>query len=181
MMQPDELRGKLEGVIAFPITPFKKDYSVDLDAVRKNVTEMLKLPLCAIVAVGGTGEMYSLTAEEHNFEGLLEYYAAIGKATELGLFIYSRDWAAFSAGEVYRLAESIPNLIGWKDGQGDLRRYQAIMQRVGNRLHWIGGIGDVTTRSAFVRTRRASRPLRRGFRCNCTSGRRWSTTPACRG
>ena len=71
-----------------------------------------------------------------------QYYSAIGKATQLGLFIYSRDWAAFSPTEVYRLAESIPNLIGWKDGQGDLRRYQAIMQRVGNRLHWIGGIGD---------------------------------------
>ena len=195
MMQPDELRRKLEGVIAFPVTPFKKDYSVDLDAVRKNVTEMLKLPLCAVVALGGTGEMYSVTPEEHkqiveatveavngaapviagvgvgstlaahlakqseeagadgilcfppyypnaHFEGLLQYYADIGKATQLGLFIYSRDWAVFSPSEVYRLAESIPNLIGWKDGQGDLRRYQAIMQRVGNRLHWIGGIGD---------------------------------------
>jgi 5-dehydro-4-deoxyglucarate dehydratase len=195
MMQPDDLRRKLEGVIAFPVTPFKRDYSVDLDAVRKNVTEMLKFPLCAVVALGGTGELYSVTPEEHkqiveatveavggaapviagvgvgstlaahlakqseqagadgilcfppyypnaHFEGLLEYYSAIGKATQLGLFIYSRDWAAFSPTEVYRLAESIPNLIGWKDGQGDLRRYQAIMQRVGNRLHWIGGIGD---------------------------------------
>jgi 5-dehydro-4-deoxyglucarate dehydratase len=195
MMQPDELRSKLEGVIAFPITPFKKDYSVDLDAVRKNVTEMLKMPLCAVVAVGGTGEMYSVTPEEHrqiveatvqavdgaapviagvgfggglavhlakqsqeagadgilcfppyypdaHFEGLLSYYKAISDATELGLFIYSRDWAAFSASEVARLADSIPNLIAWKDGQGDLRRFQAIMQRVGKRLHWIGGIGD---------------------------------------
>jgi 5-dehydro-4-deoxyglucarate dehydratase len=77
-----------------------------------------------------------------HFEGLLQYYTAIGQATDLGLFIYSRDWAAFSPSEVYRLAESIPNLIGWKDGQGDLRRYQAIMERVGKRLHWIGGIGD---------------------------------------
>ncbi len=195
MMQPDELRSKLEGVIAFPITPFKKDYSVDLDAVRKNVTEMLKMPLCAVIPVGGTGEMYSVTPEEHkqiveatvqavdgavpviagvgfggglsvhlakqsqeagasgilcfppyyphaHFEGLLSYYKAISDATDLGLFIYSRDWAAFSPSEVARLADSIPNLIAWKDGQGDLRRYQAIMQRVGNRLHWIGGIGD---------------------------------------
>jgi 5-dehydro-4-deoxyglucarate dehydratase len=77
-----------------------------------------------------------------HFEGLLQYYTAIGRATDLGLFIYSRDWATFSPSEVYRLAESIPNLIAWKDGQGDLRRYQAIMERVGKRLHWIGGIGD---------------------------------------
>src|SRR5205814_9883072 len=36
----------------------------------------------------------------------------------------------------------IPNLIGWKDGQADLRRYQMIRQRLGGRLHWIGGAGD---------------------------------------
>src|SRR5207302_2529451 len=33
-------------------------------------------------------------------------------------------------------------LICWKDGQADLRRYQLIRQRVGDRLHWIGGAGD---------------------------------------
>ena len=37
---------------------------------------------------------------------------------------------------------SIPTLIAWKDGQGDLRRYQMIRQRVGDRLYWIGGAGD---------------------------------------
>jgi 5-dehydro-4-deoxyglucarate dehydratase len=42
---------------------------------------------------------------------------------------------------VERLA-TIPTLIGWKDGQGDIRRLQAIMNRVGDRLHWIGGAGD---------------------------------------
>ena len=41
-----------------------------------------------------------------------------------------------------RLAASIPTLIAWKDGQGDLRRYQMIRQRVGDRLYWIGGAGD---------------------------------------
>ncbi|HEX4646786.1 MAG TPA: dihydrodipicolinate synthase family protein, partial [Verrucomicrobiae bacterium] len=40
-----------------------------------------------------------------------------------------------------RLAQ-IPNLIAWKDGQADVRRYQMIRQRVGGRLHWIGGAGD---------------------------------------
>ncbi len=75
-------------------------------------------------------------------EGMLNYYRAIGEATKLGLFIYSRDWAAFSAGEVWRLCEAIPNLIAWKEGQADLRTYQRIMARCGDRLHWIGGIGD---------------------------------------
>jgi 5-dehydro-4-deoxyglucarate dehydratase len=43
---------------------------------------------------------------------------------------------------VEKLAKGIPNLIAWKDGQGDVRRYQMIRQRVGDRLHWIGGAGD---------------------------------------
>jgi 5-dehydro-4-deoxyglucarate dehydratase len=42
---------------------------------------------------------------------------------------------------VERLA-AIPTLIGWKDGHGDIRRLQIIMNHVGDRLHWIGGAGD---------------------------------------
>jgi 5-dehydro-4-deoxyglucarate dehydratase len=37
---------------------------------------------------------------------------------------------------------SIPRLVGWKDGQGDIRRLQMIINHVGARLHWIGGAGD---------------------------------------
>ena len=66
---------------------------------------------------------------------------AIAAATPLGLIIYSRDWFHPSPEFVARLAD-IPTLVAWKDGQGDIRRLQAIMQRVGSRLHWIGGAGD---------------------------------------
>ncbi|HEX7961755.1 MAG TPA: dihydrodipicolinate synthase family protein, partial [Terriglobales bacterium] len=43
---------------------------------------------------------------------------------------------------VERLAAKAPTLIAWKDGQGDIRRYQQIMNRLGDRLYWIGGAGD---------------------------------------
>jgi 5-dehydro-4-deoxyglucarate dehydratase len=195
MMDRQELRSKLGGVISFPVSPFKKDLSLDIDGHRTNMAALLKFPLCATVAAGGSGEVYSLTPDEYrqvveatvqevngaipviagvgynmpmavemtkvaeaagadgilclppyypnaHAEGMLHYYQAIGKATELGLFIYSRDWAAFSPTEVARLAETIPNLIAWKDGQADVRTYARIMERVGDRLHWIGGAGD---------------------------------------
>jgi len=74
-------------------------------------------------------------------EGLFEYYRAIGEATRLGMLIYSRDWANFSPAMVARLT-AIPTLVGWKDGQGDIRRLQVIINHVGDRLHWIGGAGD---------------------------------------
>lgn len=195
MTEAAELRDKFEGVIAFPITPFKRDLSLDIDGLRHNLTKLMAHKVCAVVAAGGTGEVYSLTPTEHlqvikttvevvagrapviagvgfnrqmavetaraaeeagadgilalppyypqaDDEGMLEYYRAIGEASRLGLLIYSRDWASFSAAMVEKLAASIPTLVAWKDGQGDVRRFQAIINRVGERLHWIGGAGD---------------------------------------
>src|SRR6266536_6413852 len=64
-MQPNELRSKFAGVIAFPITPFNSDLSLDLSGLRHNLAKLVEHSICAIVAAGGTGEMYSLTPEEH--------------------------------------------------------------------------------------------------------------------
>ncbi len=75
-------------------------------------------------------------------DGTVAYYKGIADATPLGLLIYSRDWFNPSPPLVEKLAHAIPNLIAWKDGQADLRRYQMIRQRLGDRLHWIGGAGD---------------------------------------
>jgi 5-dehydro-4-deoxyglucarate dehydratase len=194
-MKPEALRAKLTGVIAFPVTPFKTDLSLDLDGLQKNLQSLLQHPLAAVVAAGGTGEMYSLTPTEHvavvrmtvdevrgrvpviagvgfnralagemareaarvganailalppyyhnaDEDGLAEYYAAIGAATPLPLLVYSRDWVNPSPAWVEKLAASVPTLTAWKDGQGDVRRFQQIIHRVGDRLHWIGGVGD---------------------------------------
>jgi len=64
-MEPAELRRKLSGVIAFPITPFRDDLSLDLAGLRKNLEGLLAHPIGAVVAVGGTGELYSLSPAEH--------------------------------------------------------------------------------------------------------------------
>ncbi|HVR63012.1 MAG TPA: dihydrodipicolinate synthase family protein [Polyangia bacterium] len=194
-MRPEELRGKLRGVIVFPVTPFKSDLSLDIRAYRKNLAAMLEHPFAAVVAAGGTGEVYSLTPAEHldvvkatveevggripviagtgfnraigislaqdaalagadailalppyypnaDEEGLAEYYAAIGAATPLAYLVYSRDWVNPGPAWVEKLAAKIPTLAGWKDGQADIRKYQQIMNRVGDRLYWIGGAGD---------------------------------------
>ncbi len=193
-MTPKELRSKLTGVVSFPVTTFKANLSLDIKGYRKNVRHIMQYPVCAVVAAAGTGELYSLTPEEHlevvkatveevggrvpviagtginqpiavqmakqaaaagadgilalppyyphaDEEGLLNYYQAIGKATKLGFMVYSRDWVNPGAGFIERLAQ-LPNLIAWKDGQADLRRYQIIKQRIGDRLLWIGGAGD---------------------------------------
>ena len=193
-MHPNSLREKLSGVIAFPVTPFKDNLSLDLPGLHHNLTKLLAHPVSAVVAAGGTGEMYSLTQAEYarvieltthaiedripviagvgfgqrvavemaqaaekagadgilafppyypnaEEDGLFEYYQSIASATSLGMLIYSRDWAVFTPEMVERLT-AIPTLIGWKDGHGDIRRLQAIINRVGERLSWIGGAGD---------------------------------------
>jgi 5-dehydro-4-deoxyglucarate dehydratase len=75
-------------------------------------------------------------------DGLIDYYAAVGDATPLGLLIYSRDWLSPSPAWVEKLASRVKTLIAWKDGQANMRKLAAIMQHVGDRLHWIGGAGD---------------------------------------
>jgi 5-dehydro-4-deoxyglucarate dehydratase len=75
-------------------------------------------------------------------EGLFAYYESIGKASGLPLMVYSRDWAVFTPEMVSRLADRVPTLAAWKEGQGDIRRYQRIMNYNGDRLAWFGGLGD---------------------------------------
>ena len=64
-MHPSTLRNKLSGVIAFLVTPFKEDLSLDLPALHENLTNLLQYSISALVAAGGTGEMYSLTPAEY--------------------------------------------------------------------------------------------------------------------
>ncbi len=186
---------RLTGVFGFPVTPFRLDLSLDLDGLGRNVSEMAAHPFCGLVAAGGTGELYSMSADEieqvvrvsvdavagrmpvvagtgYNTamgidiarraekagadcllvlppyysnapqEGLFAYYEAIGAATGLPIMIYSRDWAVFTPDQVAWLADRVPSLVAWKDGQGNGMRYSRIMQRVGDRLAWLGGLGD---------------------------------------
>ena len=63
-MQPGEFALKLQGAIAFPITPYAKDGSVDLAAVRANASWLPDAGACALTAPSGTGEMYALTPQE---------------------------------------------------------------------------------------------------------------------
>jgi len=194
-MTTNDVRTRFRGVFGFPITPFRQDLALDLDGLARNVDRMSRHPFCAMVAAGGTGELYSLTVAEiievvrvtveaaagrmpvvagvgfnasqgaeiargvekagagcllvlppyysnPPEEGLFDYYQDIARSTGLPLMIYSRDWAVFSPEQVARLAERIPSLAAWKDGQGDARKYQRIMSHVGDRLAWFGGIGD---------------------------------------
>lgn len=63
-MSHRQFAARLRGAFGFPVTPFRADLSLDLDALARNVDEMASYPFCALVAVGGTGELFSLTPDE---------------------------------------------------------------------------------------------------------------------
>jgi 5-dehydro-4-deoxyglucarate dehydratase len=63
-LTPQEIRPRLRGVIAFPITPFDNNLQLNESALQSNVDDMVRAGLHSIVAAGGTGELYSLTPDE---------------------------------------------------------------------------------------------------------------------
>lgn len=64
VMSPEELKRHLQGALAFPITPYKADGSVDLDGVRANARWLPESGVCAIVSPSGTGELFALSPDE---------------------------------------------------------------------------------------------------------------------
>src|SRR5215471_17423819 len=95
-MKADEIRSRLRGVIAFPVTPFNADLSLDAAGLRNNLRALLKQPMSAVVAAGGTGELYSLTPQEQldvvktvveEVKGKAPVIAGVGFNTEIAIVL----------------------------------------------------------------------------------------------
>lgn len=72
--------------------------------------------------------------------GLVEHVHQVCAATDLGVIIYSRANAAYSAAAVAELADRCPNLIGFKDGIGNIEQMTRIYAGLGDRLMYVGGL-----------------------------------------
>lgn len=73
-------------------------------------------------------------------QGLENHVRAVCRATDLGVIIYNRANARYDAETVERLAADCPNLIGFKDGVGDIEQMTRVYSRLGDRLLYIGGL-----------------------------------------
>ena len=80
---------------------------------------------------------YLLNVEQ---EGLLRHVEAICRAVGIGVIVYNRDNCLFAADTLARLAERNPNLVGFKDGHGDIEQLVRVRQMLGERLVYIGGM-----------------------------------------
>jgi 5-dehydro-4-deoxyglucarate dehydratase len=77
---------------------------------------------------------------EPSQEGLHRYVTEIASATDLGVIVYARANAVYSPELVTRLADELPNLVGFKDGLGNLELITRIVSKVGDRLLYVGGL-----------------------------------------
>ena len=78
-------------------------------------------------------------------EGLAAHIEAVCRSTELGVIVYNRDNAVVNEDTLARLCERNPNLVGYKDGIGDIELMMRIYCKMGDRLTYIGGLPTAET------------------------------------
>ena len=88
---------------------------------------------------------------EASQEGLRAHITAICQATKLGVIVYNRANCRLAATTTARLAADCPNLIGFKDGVGDLELLAATRAVIGDRLLFINGMPTAETYAAAFR------------------------------
>lgn len=192
-MTPQELKARLaSGLLSFPVTTFRTDFSFDEDTYRKQVAWQSGFDAAALFAAGGTGEFFSLDLDEvprvvkaakaeagntpilsgcgygagiaprlaravqdagadgllllphylvgADQEGLFNHIKRVCDAVEIGVIVYNRDNSLVEPDTLARLCDACPNLIGFKDGKGDVDLLGRIVNRMGDRLTYIGGM-----------------------------------------
>jgi 5-dehydro-4-deoxyglucarate dehydratase len=78
-------------------------------------------------------------------EGVAAHVEAVCKSTRLGVIFYHRDRARINEELLERVCARCPNLVGFKDGVGDIELMTRIYARLGDRLTYIGGLPTAET------------------------------------
>jgi len=73
-------------------------------------------------------------------EGLAAHVEAVCRAVRIGVVVYNRGVCRLGADTLARLAERCANLVGFKDGIGEIELMVAIRRRLGERLAYLGGL-----------------------------------------
>lgn len=73
-------------------------------------------------------------------DGLVAHVEAVCKSVKLGVIVYNRGACRLTPASLVRLAERCPNLIGFKDGIGDIESFVAVRRRMGDRFAYLGGL-----------------------------------------
>jgi 5-dehydro-4-deoxyglucarate dehydratase len=129
---PEQLKPRLRGVLAFPITPFREDGGLDVEAVRRNAGWLVGSGLAAVVAPSGTGELFGLSPDEcaevtaatvEAVGGRLPVIASVGFGPRVAADLARRAEAAGADGILV-----LPPYYGQPDPDGLLAYYRAVAE-----------------------------------------------------
>jgi 5-dehydro-4-deoxyglucarate dehydratase len=73
-------------------------------------------------------------------EGLALHVEAVCRSVKLGVIVYNRGACRLQAGALAQLADRCPNLIGFKDGFGEIELMVSIRRKLGDRFAYLGGL-----------------------------------------
>jgi 5-dehydro-4-deoxyglucarate dehydratase len=191
---PQELKSVMgSGLLSFPLTDFDNNGDFNRQGYVDRLEWLAPYGATALFAAGGTGEFFSLTADEYpgiiqtavdtcrgkvpiiagaggptrfaiqcakaaekagahgillmphylteaGQEGLAAHVEAVCKSVKFGVVVYNRAFSRLKPDTLARLADRNPNLVGFKDGVGDIEAMVAIYQKMGDRFAYLGGL-----------------------------------------
>ncbi|GAA0233814.1 5-dehydro-4-deoxyglucarate dehydratase [Castellaniella daejeonensis] len=85
-------------------------------------------------------------------EGIARHVREVCDSVDIGVLIYHRGQCRLSPALLEQLAEQCPNLIGFKDGVGNVEHMVRVRRRLGDRFAYLGGL---PTAEVFAQAYRA--------------------------
>lgn len=85
-------------------------------------------------------------------DGVATHVEAVCSAVGVGVVVYNRGPCRLGPEQLQRLADRCPNLVGFKDGLGDIELMVAIRRRLGDRLAYLGGLPTAEVYAAAYRS-----------------------------
>ncbi|SFB05726.1 5-dehydro-4-deoxyglucarate dehydratase [Collimonas sp. OK607] len=77
---------------------------------------------------------------EASQDGLVAHIEAVCKSVTFGVVVYNRNVCRLDADSLLQLADRCPNLIGFKDGIGEIELMVTIRRKLGDRFTYLGGL-----------------------------------------
>ncbi len=73
-------------------------------------------------------------------EGLIAHVEQICRSVKFGVIVYNRNVCRLTPESLAILADRCPNLIGFKDGIGDIELMSSVYMKMGDRFAYLGGL-----------------------------------------
>lgn len=77
---------------------------------------------------------------EASQDGLIAHVEQVCRSVDIGVIVYNRGICRLTPDSLAKLADRCPNLVGFKDGIGDIELMVSIWRRMGDRFSYLGGL-----------------------------------------